>query len=231
MQPQFKVRLAEKEPITLMHSMWPQDRQRALLVELLEEPTELSGPDLTEMLKLALQDLDPVDCGIKLLEVMLDDEMTAGMRDTVARDMLESEPWVEHSHMNWHRAIYEAAWLANAAHGVTFSKPSGVKLTFNIEAVDDDAKTLLAEPLTPELAMRLAAPCSPSALIWRLFEDELGGESFAEAKSIAWFSTWTTHDDHTATLTIEGSTHWWDEFHPGDAIDVQASHDAVDDDE
>jgi hypothetical protein len=227
MRPQFQVRLSDKRSTNVIHGMWPEDKQRALLTELLEEPTELTGPELTEMLELALQDLEPLDCAMKLLHVLLDDDMTAGMRDTVARDMEESMPWVEHSHMNWHRAIYEAAWLANAAHGSCFTKPRGVKLTFVVEALDDDAVETLAEPLTPALAMRLAAPCMPNALMWRLFEDELHGDAFPDASNIAWFQQWSDSDGRTATLTIEGSEHWWGDFTPGDEETVGAWHDDV----
>ncbi len=230
LRPQFTVRLVTKNPITLMDGMWPEDRQRALLEELLEEPTELTGPDLTEMLELALQDLEPVECGMKLLQVLMGDTMTKGMRDTVARDMLEAQPWVEHSHMNWHRSIYEAAWLARAAHGSSFTRPHGLKLTFNIEALDDDANALLDTPILPALAMRLVAPCAPDALLWRLFEDQLGDETFAEAPSIAWFAQWSGRERRSATLTIEGSDHWWSSFNPGESIPVDAWPDAVDED-
>ncbi|MFT6145768.1 MAG: hypothetical protein ACJAZO_003407 [Myxococcota bacterium] len=225
MRPQFNVRLSAKRSINLVHGMWPEDRQRALLTELLEEPTDLSGPDLTEMLELALQDLEPIPCAMKLLQVILDDEMTAGMRDTVARDMLDGMPWIEHSHMNWHRAIYEAAWLAHAAHGSCFTKPRAAKLTFVVEALDDDAAEALNAPLTAALAMRLAAPCMPDALMWRLFEDEINGDAFPEANNLAWFQQWSESDGRTATLTIEGSEHWWGGFTPGEEVTVDAWHD------
>jgi hypothetical protein len=226
MRPQFRIRATDNTPITAIEGMWPTELQRPLVEDLLEEPCALEGAELLEMLELALQDLEPVDCGMRLLEHLLGSEMTRGMRDDVARDMLEGEPWVHHSHIQWHRAIYEAAWLAHAAHGNAFTRPHGCRVAFAIEPLNEAAVACTKEPLTPALAARLAAPCMEGSILARLFEDELSGTQFRDAPHVVWFARWTGEGSVTGFI-VEGSAHWWGAARRTDDIVVEAWQDST----
>lgn len=221
MPAQFRVRVTDNTPITALEGMWPDAVKRPLVEALLEEPCALEGAELTEMLELALQDLEPIPCGMRLLEHLLGDEMTRGMRDDVARDMLEGEPWVHHSHIQWHRAIYEASWMAHASHGGVFSRPHGCRVAFAIEPLNDDATACTTEPLTAALAARLAAPCMARSILPRLFEDELAGTRFDDAPHVVWSCRWTGEGAVTG-FVVEGSAHWWADAHRGDAAETAA---------
>lgn len=231
MRPQFRVQILAHEDISLLHGMWPDAQQKALLEDLLEEPSPLEGAQLTEMLELALQDFEPLECGIRLLKELLGNAMTKGMREDVARDLLDGEPWVHHSHLNWHRALYEAGWMGNAAHGGSFTRPRGSRVILRVTAQDDDARALLDEEATPALAARLAAPCMPECILGRLFEDELASDHFPDAEHVAWFAAWAERDGDTAQLVIEGTDHWWGDAEPGPDGVVGAWPDAVASDE
>lgn len=226
MPPTFRVRTADHTVLHDLHGMWPEERQRALLEELLDEPSSLTGADLTEMLELALQDLEPEAAGAKLLETLLGDEMSRGMRNDVAGEMMDGEPWVHHANMAWHRPIFEACWLAYKSHGATFTRPHGARLSFAVQATDDDSRALLGSPPTPALAARLVAGTIRTTIMGRLFDDQLEAESFPDAPYVVWYAEWSDAADGTATLTVEGSDHWFGSVEPGDWVEFEAWPDA-----
>jgi hypothetical protein len=231
MRGRFSVQVHASRRITTITGMWPVERQRALLTALMEEPTTLEGAELTDMLTMALQDLEPVECGMVLLEFLLGKEMTRGMRDDVSRDMADAEPWQNHSHMHWHRSIFEAGVLLWEAHGGAVNRPYGRSIEATVLAQDEPARALLSEPMTPALAARLLAPCVPDGILDRLFEEELAGPAFADAEHVVWHCALTDREGDTAQLVVEGSEHWWAAAKAGDAIEVVAWPDVPEEDE
>lgn len=231
MQPSFRVQITHVATVRTVRDAWPVAKQRALLAELMDEELDLSGAELSEMLTLALQDQDPVDCGALLLGFVFGDEMTDGMREDVARDMLDRKPWEQHSHMNWHRGIFEAALQLKAAHGGAVTTPTATRVTLRVQALNDPARTLIAAPPTPALAARLTAPCLRSGIVTRLFEDGLAGERFPEAPSVVWTCGFEPDGDDTVVLVMEGADVWWSPAEPCPPAEVQAWPDAVEEED
>jgi hypothetical protein len=226
MHPSFRVQVSEVATVRKIRDGWPEGAQRALLAELMDEDLGLAGAELEEMVSLALQDLDPVGCGVLLLRFVLGDAMSNGMREDVARAMLERKPWEQHSQMVWHRGIFEAAVMLKAAHGRAVTTPTATRVTLGVRALDDAARALLAAPPSPALAARLAAPCLRSGILTRLFEDGLAGARFPEAPSVVWTATFEPAQTDEVALVIEGGDVWWSAAEPGPAVDVRAWTDA-----
>lgn len=230
MQPSFRVQVTHVAKVRTVRDAWPEPKQRALLAELMDEELALAGAELKEMLTLALQDRDPVDCGALLLRFVLGDTMTPGMREDVARAMLDRKPWEQHSRLSWHRPIFEAAILLKAAHGGAVTTPTATRVTLGVQALNDPARALIAAPPTPALAARLTAPGLRSGIVTRLFEQGLAGERFPEAPSVVWTCTFDRADPDTVVLVMEGSDVWWSPAEPNAPVDVVAWADPVDDD-
>jgi len=229
MQPSFRVQVSDVASVRTVRDSWPQGKQQALLAELMDEELGLVGAELEEMVTLALQDRDPVDCAVLLLAFVLGDAMTHGMREDVARAMLERKPWEQHSQMGWHRGIFEAAVMLKAAHGRAVTTPTATRVTLAVQALDDGARALILGLPTPALAARLAAPCLRSGIVTRLFDEGLAGTDFPEAPSVVWTSTFQPGPADAVVLVIEGADVWWSPAEPGPAIDISAWPDAVDD--
>ncbi|MEZ4266195.1 MAG: hypothetical protein R3F39_07435 [Myxococcota bacterium] len=220
MKSRFKVTVERSEQVALCEGMWPVARRRELLAVLMGEAVECSESELDEMLQMALQDQDPVECGAQMLEFVFGDVMTPGQRDEISRDMAEEKPWEHGSHIEWHRGIFEAAYMVRRAHGGKVQKPTAVRLTLSVTALDDDAREAAEAPLTPAFAARLVAPVRPSSILMRLFDEAIEGRAFPDAPHVVWHCAWASPDASRAT--VQGSEHWFSQFEEGDTAELAA---------
>lgn len=221
MKSRFRVTVERTEQVALCDGMWPAERRRALLTVLMGEEVDGSDAEVDEMLLMALQDLEPLECGERMLEFVLGDVMTPGQRGEISRDMAEEKPWEHGSHVEWHRPIFEAAHMVRRAHGGKVQKPTAARLTLSVTPLDDDAKEAAAAPLSPALAARLLAPLRPTGIMMRLFDEAIEGKEFPDAPHVVWHAAWTVPGD-PGQATVQGSEHWFGQFEAGDTAELAA---------
>jgi hypothetical protein len=129
----------------------------------------------------------------------------------MSSEMLDEKLWEEDSDMSLHEQLFNVASLLAAAFPARFPEPDAVRVSLQISAANPVAKEVLSRPLGESFLVRLLADgMDDGAVLPRLFEDQLTGDSFPEAESIIWTVETEPVDDRTIEAHIISSGYWLD---------------------
>ena len=173
------------------------------------ETAAIPEAELREMCLMSLQDLDPGDAGVVVLQHDLGGAVRKGQIEQMGHSMAEERLWEQHADMALHERLFHAASLLHAASPSTFPVPEAVRVTLDLEAENDSARAILARPLPESFVVRLLADgMEPRALLKRLFEGQLAGTSFPAAASIVWTVTSEPAADGGLRIHVTSSGYW-----------------------
>lgn len=188
MNPTFEITIEKYEKLTAMPESWPAAACRTLLATLeFDGADELADEELRSYAAMALQDLEPEEAASVVLAHTLGELMTAGQIQNLREEMKDDRKWEEGADMRAHEPIFNAQILLSEAFPDTYAVPDIVRLTALVRSLGPDGETLLGEPISEPLLVRMLADGMPdSAVLKRLFEDSLAKGPFPEASQILW---------------------------------------------
>ena len=182
----FNVQEQDWQEVHALPGSWPLEQLRKVL-ELAEFDDEVSDADLPEMTAMALQDMKPRLASELVLEAVFGDSMKAGVRQNNAEDLQQDKPWQEFPVLAQQAGVFEAVVLLQKTFPRYFGIPDAVKLTLDVAAADAEGEALLAKPPEAALLLRLLAAGMPdTAVMRRLFVDELACENWPAASGVLW---------------------------------------------
>ena len=212
MKAKYDVKVMRFAILNELEGVWLADDFLALL-ELMEfsDTAGLSANELREMCLMSLQDLEPRDAAALILKYRLGDKLSKGEISNMSSEMLDEKLWEEDSDMSLHEQLFNVASLLAAAFPARFPEPDAVRVSLQISAANPLAKEVLSRPPGESFLVRLLADgMDGAAVLPRLFEDQLTGDSFPEAESIIWTVKTDSVDDHTIEAHIISSGYWLD---------------------
>jgi len=183
------------------------------LLELMEfsDTADIKADELREMCLMSLQDLEPRDAASLVLQYRLGDKLSKGEISNMSSEMLDEKLWEEDSDMALHEQLFNVGSLLAAAFPAMFPEPDAVRVTLRISAANPAAQQVLSHPLGEAFLVRLLADgMDDGAVLPRLFEEQLAGESFPEAESIVWTIETEAIDDNAIQADIISSGYWLD---------------------
>lgn len=187
----------------------------------------LSDTELKEMAYLSVADLERPEAAKLLLEYRCGEQLEAGQIQQAMHEMEREKLWEEYPDMAAHQSLFSAGSLLYAAYNGGFPKTEARELTLEVSTKDDDSAAAL-RAADPALLLRLLAPgMDEHALLHRLFEDQLTGESFPEAAHILWQADVKETDPRTFELRLLSSTYWLEDYRPVDHYTAKAWPDAA----
>ena len=129
----------------------------------------------------------------------------------MSNEMLEEKLWEEEADMALHEQLFNIGSLLYAAFPRVVPTPDAVQVTLSVTATNEDAESLIVRPLTESLVVRLLADgMDRSAVLHRLFDEQLAGRTFPEAESIVWTVTCRATGPHAAEVDVISSGYWLD---------------------
>lgn len=212
MKPKFDVHVHEFDVIEEIEGAWATADYLAILDHLeFGDTSDMGAADLLEMALLALQDLEPVAAAELLLSLHLGSRLNKGQIRNAANEMLEEKLWEEYADLSLHEAMFNVASVLFKAFPRVFPEPDAVKVSLEVSAINEEAQDLLNGELTePFLVRLLAGGMDGSAILPRLFEDQLHSTLFPEADNIVWIWEVTTTDTSESKIRIISSAYWLD---------------------
>lgn len=231
MKGRFEVLVERVERIERLEGMWPPEQERGFLEQLLDDESgDIGDADVTEMLLMSLQDLEPHDAVEAILAYLihvgrLDSSLSAGSRAHLSHEWADTPQWEYHADIQQHCGLFEAGIIAYAAFPRRYPKPVARRIQISVTAKDDDGTALLSGPASLALALRWVAPCAPNGILYRLFDESIEGDNFPEASHIAWE---VSKED--GAFYVTGSGHWFSAIDPGQNASVRAGHDTAQED-
>lgn len=213
MKPKWNVRLVSFETVPEIEAQWS-SADLAALLEAMDygDTADLDDTALREMTVLSLQDRSPLEATEILLRHRSSERLTKGQIQTLALDLaeLQEKVWEHHADMTLHEALFAVGSLASQAFPDGFPTPDAARVTLTVRALNAAARDTLAEGLHEPLLVRLLADGMPdTAVLRRLFEDPIAGDTFPEAASIVWMFHTTSLEDGV-TVQVVSSGYWLD---------------------
>jgi hypothetical protein len=160
---------------------------------------------------MSLQDLQPRDAAALLLQYKLGEVLSKGEINNMSGEMLDEKLWEDDSDMTLHEQLFNVGSLLSATFSTTFPEPDAVRVTLQVTACNEAAEGVLSQPLSESFLVRLLADgMDDSAVLHRLFEEQLAGRSFPEAESIVWTVHTEAIGDNAVEVDVISSGYWMD---------------------
>ena len=200
----YKVTITNIQLVEEIENSWSNNDFRKLL-ELFDYPdtSTIKDTELKEYLFMAITDFEPNDAASVLLSYKLSEELNEGQIDSLSHEMLLDKISEEYPIIELHSTLYNINQLLYKAYNGTFPNAKATILDFEIVETKG-----IPQEITKEVVLKsLVHGLTPSALLIRLFEDQLKSEHiFDEAEGILWDLKPTGTNSYQLTT----SSYWLD---------------------
>ena len=209
----FKVERLNFKTIHELPNSWA-NQDYINLLEIMEygDTDALEPGELKEMCLMSLTDNEPEDAAKILLEYVFKDRLSKGQIENLSNEMLDEKIWEEYADLSMHEDFFNANQLLYEAFNGKFPPPEAVR--FQVRITADDKKKLTVFDGFPEapILRLLVAGMPDNTLIYRLFEEQVDGEEFRDAKDIIWQLKAEPNGDQSLILDIISSIYWFHDF-------------------
>ena len=234
MNKEFNVEMLSFQKISEIENAWTADDYKALLSMIDISEDDLAGmgeSELKEMCLMSLNDFDAHESAKLLLTRIFKDEITEGKIDQISHQMLEKNLWEVHADPAYHMSLFNAYELLRKAYNGTFTEPTGVKFTVKITADQKDSFEIFDRSLHAVIVRLLANGLNENAILNRLFEEKISGDSFPDAKNILWILKELSRTDNERQYEITSSYLWFGELENVSSFEADAHADLEEDEE
>lgn len=224
----FTVERLSFQHLAELPTAWDHADYRALLTKMdYDNPDEIDPAELKAMCQMSLTDLEPAAAAKLVLEYLFADALTDGQLDQLAHQLQSEKLWEENPRLELHEGFFNATQLLYDAYNGKFPHPQAVEFKVKVTAADPtDLAVFNEQPAAPLL--RLLAPgLSDSALLHRLFGDQLAGPAFSEAPAILWQITPSDQTANSVVFDVISSDYWLEDFKYADTYEAPTHADAA----
>lgn len=216
----FTVERLSFQHLSALPNAWqPADYLNILKLLEYEDPEAIAPAELREMCQLALTDLEPAAAAEVVLGYLFAEELKTGQIAQLAHQMQTEKLWEENPNFALHRGFFNATQLLYDAYNGKFPHPQAVEFRVKLTATDPAALAALGPE--PAALLRLLAPgLSESALLHRLFGEQLASGAFPEAADILWQLTPSDQAAGSVVYDVISSDYWLEDFKYADTYEA-----------
>jgi hypothetical protein len=224
----FSVEITEFKKITKIPQAWSNDDYHALmaLMDLDEGLEGMDALELREMCMMSLSDLAPAAAAKIVLTHQFSELLVEGKIDQLSNVLAGDKMWEEYSDCHLHYKLFSCYALLREAFNGIFPEPTGVIFSVKVSA---DAAALSVFDESPHAAMvrLLAQGLSPDALLHRLYEEQLRGETFEEATGILWQCEQSSANEQSREFNLISSAFWFAALEGMDGFSGETHSDVI----
>jgi hypothetical protein len=223
MKIKYHVSCPEFKTIKELQGFWTNQKYKDIL-DLLDFPDveSIEQNELKDMCYMALTDNEPEESAKIVLEYIFKDKLNDGQISNLSHEIVSEKLWEEYADLSLHEDFYNVTQLLYDAYNGKFPNPNAVRFTVNVKANKAEDLDVFSKDLEASLIRLLAQGMPENTLLKRLFEDQLNGEDFIDAKDIIWQYT-QTKNDNEITFTLLSSTYWFLDFKYVDSFEAELS--------
>ena len=234
MSKEFKVDILSFQKISKIENAWVADDYKALLAMIDIDEDELGGmseSELKEMCLMSFNDFDADESAKLLLTHIFKDEITEGKIDQMSHQMVDNNLWEEHADPAFHLSLFNAYGLLREAYNGIFAVPTGLKFTIKVTAAKNDSFEIFEPSLDAVIVRLVSNGLHESAILNRLFEEQISGDNFPDAKNILWILKELSTTDTERQYEITSSDLWFGELEDVTSFEADAHADVEEEDE
>lgn len=222
MKSPFKVASITFRTINELPDAWTaEDYSNLLNIMDYGDISELKPEELKEMCLMSLTDNEPEDAAKIVLEYTCKDRLNKGQIENLSNEMLDEKLWEEYADLSLHEALFNVNQLLYTAFNGKFPRPEAVKFQVEVTASQKDGLSVFEHFPEAPLIRLLVAGMPENTLILRLFEEQVNGEAFKEAKDIIWQLKRERHSGDTMIFDIISSSYWFHDFKHAGVFDAE----------
>tara|TARA_R110002167_G_scaffold167062_4_gene364220 strand:- start:1838 stop:2524 length:687 start_codon:yes stop_codon:yes gene_type:complete len=228
MKTPYKVARISFKTIHELPNAWTDQNYKDLL-ELMDygDPSELTVSELKEMCLMSLTDYQPEEAAKIVLEYVFKDRLNKGQIQNLSNEMLEEKMWEEYADLSLHEEFFKVNQLLYEAYNGKFPHPEAVLFQVKVTATEKNGLSVFGRFPEAPLIRLLVAGMPTNTLLFRLFEEQLDGEAFKDAKDIIWQLKSETGSDDEILFTVISSAYWFHDFKYVDVFDAETHADTI----
>ncbi|MBT8307507.1 MAG: hypothetical protein KJN85_11270 [Maribacter sp.] len=206
----FKVEKLQFVSIQELPNSWTNQNYLDLL-DLMDydETSALAPKELKEMCLMSLSDNDPEAAAKIVLEYIFKNRLSKGQIDNLSNEILDEKMWEEYADLSMHEEFFNVTQLLYQAFNGIFPHPRAVMFRVKVTAISkEDLSVFNIFPEAPLIRL-LVAGLSENTLIFRLFEEQVDGHEFLDAKDIIWQLTADKKAENELIFNVISSSYWF----------------------
>lgn len=176
------------------------------------DTSDLSSQELKEMCLLSISDNEPNEAAKLVLAYVFGDRLNQGQIDNLSHEMETEKVWEEYAELSMHEEFFNATQLLYKAYNGKFPHPEAVRFKMKVTSKEKTGMEIFEKDTEAVLIRLLVQGMPENTLINRLFDEELKGGDFKDAKDIIWQYTQESTEDNHQAFEIISSTYWFNDL-------------------
>ncbi|WP_373518103.1 hypothetical protein [Pricia sp.] len=176
------------------------------------DTSDLSSQELKEMCLLSISDNDPAEAAKLVLAYVFGERLNPGQIDNLSHEMETEKVWEEYAELSMHEEFFNATQLLYKAYNGKFPHPEAVRFKMKVTSKEKTGMEIFEKDTEACLIRLLVQGMPENTLINRLFDDELKGGDFKDAKDIIWQYTEEAAENNSQVFEIISSTYWFNDL-------------------
>ncbi|WP_281542576.1 hypothetical protein [Maribacter aestuarii] len=220
----FDIKRTSYKTITELPDSWSeQDFKHLLKVMEFDGIADLAPEELREMCLMSLTDNEPEDAAKIVLEYVFKGKLNKGQVENLSNELLDEKLWEEYADLSMHENFFKVHQLLYNAFEGTFPHPEAVSFSISVSAKEKGTSAYFDDYPEAPLLRLLVAGMPQNNLIYRLFDEQIDGETFKEARDIIWKMQMEKISENEILFNIISSSYWFKDFKYVDAYEA-ATH-------
>jgi hypothetical protein len=198
------------EELTELNDSWLATDYVAILTSQdVHGAAQIAPEELRDMCLFALQDLEPPAAAAILLKYKLGTRLSDGQIKNYSVDSQHERLWEQSADLAVHKPMFAVASLLNAVNSVAFPTPDALRVSLSIQCENETDLAIFNEDMDPALLVgMLSSGMDDSAILNRLFGDQIAAGKIADAASIIWNVSVDASDPALIRMKITSSAYW-----------------------
>ncbi len=206
----FQVKVDAFEELAELEQSWVPADYIAILTALdIADAAQIDPTELRDMSLFALQDLEPPEAATVLLKYKLGTKLTAGQIRNYSVESQHEALWEQSADLDLHQPMFAVASMLNAVNSMAFPTPDALRVSLSIRCDDVTKLAIFDDQMDRALLVRmLSAGMNESAILNRLFGEQIAAGTVKDADSIIWRIDVDSSDEAMLRLRITSSAYW-----------------------
>ena len=206
----YRVGVDEFKELSELEQSWmPKDYVSILTSLDIAGADEIDVDDLRDMTIFALQDLNPPDAAAVLLKYKVGTKLSTGQIRNYSIDSQHERLWEQSADLSLHQDMFAVASMLNSVNAMAFPVPDALRVSMSIQCDDASKLEFFNTEMDRAILVRMiSSGMNDSAILNRLFGDQIATGEIADADSIIWQVAVEQLDSTKLRLQITSSAYW-----------------------
>jgi hypothetical protein len=209
MKPKFEIEIKSFKTIHSLPESWTKkDLLKILELSDFDADDTCSETDLYDYLSMAFDDIEPEVAAEIVLTYVFGNRLNKNQISEIALEMQEENLWEEYGDMSLHEELFKVTSLLYHAYNGKFPHPDAADVVVHIKAINHDGEVALKTLDEVLISRVLAKGMTEHAVIYRLFQDNIEGGDWPEAKDIIWQFKAEEIDTKNVEIELTTAIYW-----------------------